>query len=196
MTTKKTDDYSKLLPEKLPREDDYSYSLFSTYCLLGTDRRLVKVATIVFGKTQPGETSIEKVSNRLKHLSSKFNWTDRAKIFDHNRLLDQTDKLIFEQQQIDKNWLDKGKKSRELLQKILSDAEKIRECNSLVIDAVLSRVKGENTLEALVAIQKIVLSAANSSLAISRILTDTWQIKLNAEVIAAAESEMLGIAEL
>ena len=63
------------LPPKLSNESEKDYQIFLSYCLLGGDHSISKLAKKSVGKAGGSE-------KRLYELSSQFQWCDQVKNYD------------------------------------------------------------------------------------------------------------------
>lgn len=191
----------KCVPDRLSSEDDLGYIWFQCYCLLGLDRTLPKLVDFLLPLEPVAPISRNAYLTRVKRESVNNDWVARVKKYDAARILSATDTLIYTQQAIDAEWLDKGEKTRRIIQRSVEIAERIQSCSFKILDAVQLRIEalgsGDNHggLGELRQTVNIVSEVATVTKTIQEILRNCWEGKEYTEAIQQLQQEILLIDE-
>lgn len=192
-------DMAKNVPDRLPDEDDLEYIWFSCYCHMGLDRTLSKLVKDVLIPLEPVKpVTTNAYLTKIKKASLKNNWVTRAKIYDARRIISATDSLIYTQQAIDAKWLDKGEKTREVIQKSIDIALRIQTCSFKILDAIepkLDELRERGTLLDIGRAVGILSDVAGVTQTIQQILKNCWEGKEYTEAIQQLQQEILLIEQ-
>jgi hypothetical protein len=135
-------EYYKLLPPQLENESDLDYLLFSYYAFLGFQRTLRRM-TPILERLNNEEIVVFRqdcISNEIRKRADKFQWTNRARVFDCSKVVDEIDKLIRVDEAIETEWVNKRRESREILQKALTTANKAVDAFGILTDDTIGRL--------------------------------------------------------
>lgn len=192
-------DMAKNVPGKLPDEDDLEYIWFTCYCHMGLDRTLPKLVKDVLIPLEPVKPiTTNAYLTKIKRASLKNNWVARAKIYDARRIIIATDSLIYTQQAIDAKWLDKGEKTRQVIQRSVDIALRIQNCSFKILDAIepkLDELRDRGTLLDLGRAVGILSDVAAVTQTIQQILKNCWEGKEYTEAIQQLQQEILLIEQ-
>jgi hypothetical protein len=117
MTTK--NDRQIVVAEHAPAKE-----AFLDYCMLGSTRNLLKLASFYKEKSKTGQPVPTKSHMLLKTWSAKFDWTKRVEKWDDEQLAEKERKWKDRQDQLrEQNW-EMGNKLRDLANQMLETAPK------------------------------------------------------------------------
>lgn len=194
-------DIAKNVPDRLPDEDDLEYIWFTCYCHMGLDRTLPKLVKDVLIPLEPVKPiTTNAYLTKIKRASLKNNWVARSKIYDARRIITATDSLIYTQQAIDAKWLDKGEKTRKIIQESINIASLIQSCTIKILETVEPKIdelknKNHSVLIELKQAVSIVSEVANITQTIQQILKNCWEGKEYTEAIQQLQQEILLIEQ-
>lgn len=196
-----TSEVAKCVPDRLSSEDDLEYIWFKCYCLLGLDRTLSKLVDFLIPLEPTVPINENAYLTKIKRASAKNDWIARVKKYDAKRIISATDSLIYTQQAIDSQWLDKGEKTRKIIQRSIEIAERIQSCSFKILETIEPKIEAlksnENhgVLGELRQSVNIVSDVANITKTIQEILRNCWEGKEYTEAIQQLQQEILLIEE-
>lgn len=200
-----TSDIAKCLPDRLADEDDLEFAWFQCYCYMGLGRTLhglAKEVLIPLEVIKP--ISVAAYTQKLKRASLKNEWIKRVKVYDARRTIAATDSLIYTQQAIDTQWLDKGEKTRRVIQQSIDIALRIQACSLKILETIEPKIdelknksigsSGGVLIELKQAVG-VVSEVATITKAIQDILRNCWEGKEYTEAIQQLQQEILLIEQ-
>lgn len=196
-----TNEFYRLVPEKLAEEDELEYAWFCCYCFLGLERTLPKlVKDVIIPAEPPGTTYSNAFLQAVKRACGKYRWVNRVKVYDAKRTIQATDSLIYTQQKIDQAWLDKGKQTRKVIQQSIEIALRIQTCSFNILNALEPKIAALNdTLNSpkssglieLGRVMNIVTGVATTTKTVQEILRNCWEGKEYTEAIQQLQQDLL-----
>lgn len=203
VTAVEANEFYKLVPERLAEEDELEYGWFCCYCFLGLERTLPKlIKQVIIPSEPPGTTYNNAYLTAVKRICGKNRWVDRAKLYDAKRTIQATDSLIYTQQKIDAEWLDKGEQTRKVIQQSIEIALRIQTCSFQVLNALEPKISAlNNTLNSpkssglieLGRVMNIVTGVATTTKTVQEILRNCWEGKEYTDAIQQLQQDILSI---
>lgn len=204
MSTASKSEVAKCIPDRLSTEDDLGYVWFQCYCLLGLDRTLPKLVDFLIPLEPVKPITRNAYLTRVKRESVSNDWVARVKVYDARRTISAADSLIYTQQAIDTQWLDKGKKTRQVIQQSIDIALRIQTCSVKILETIEPKIDElrnksiGNSGGVLVEIKQavgVVSEVATITKAVQEILRNCWEGKEYTEAIQQLQQEILLIEQ-
>lgn len=188
LTSLKKHEYYKILPPQLEKESDFDYLLFAYFCFLGHQRSL-KAMNLIIEKLNGEEIKLNSsdcISTTIRDKSYKNKWTDRSRVFDCTKIVQEIDKLIQVDESLEAEWINKRHESRIVLQKALTATDKLIESLRLLVDDAHGKLTQQEMTtidsEKLSRVLLNCISGIEKSVGIIRLV---WEQKENIEALEA-----------